>query len=965
MGSYATHITRHDTASITHSIYFTCALLTLLAVSLQVVAQSNTPNRLDVTTRTLPLVTRLPASVVNCIMQDSEGYIWYGTDGGGLCRDNGYQIDIMRSNSSHPHIIADNNVLHIAEAPHGQIWFSTNEGLYSLSKHDYSINRIDISSRNARVNDMVCDTSGMMWVAFADTILRINPDNHNIQSRIASMWGGEAREVMDLELTPDGSIWAVQFRGGIVEVVPNQASTTPITPSTPEQVIPEVLYADPTTGKIWMGTWGQGLYQLGDTSWIHMTDDDSDLNLKIQNIYISRDHTLLYTSTLGGIQAYAMTDGRLQHLQLYGYEVSDLNFVPGRLAADMFENIWVPSIEPQTFIISRSDKSIDHHELISTVNGHRYAANIKSMIAEGDTVWIHKLHTHLVAYDFVSQKEIPNPFFTSSGLLTKRHDGGVWATDPNRNIWGIFFDTEGVMRNVMGPTHTGRVSCMADDGCGHLYYACLGTLMRYNIDERTNDTISTGHGSIPCMKTDSHGQLYYISAEKGLQAIPPGGTEMGICTTGHPLALLAISATDSVWVIDEFGQVYSLQADTLCMQPSACSDQGDTYTDACFDNDGHLWLVADKYVKEYDTHRHAARKLTAYDPRIDMTSFIAITQASNSIMVGGVGGMIRLHSAEFPVETHAHDINAAVSTYVADGVVHYMSQDHAGGTTHFELSPDIGSLELRLTTFDHLRTSEIQFQYSIEGLTSGWTTLPHGENTIRLTNIGKGSYDVKVKVSEAGGPYSDIKTIAHFVRTPAWWETWWAYTLYILAAILIVAGIILTYLYIEYRKRQFNKLLLLLRTVVERQMLLEGRTQYTLPDSAKAEPDLTISTTDETTSHILEEEEISLSRLDRKFLDKAINAVITNIDDTTYGVDQLANDVCMSRSYLYRRLMTTTGQTPTDFIKTIRLERAASLLTNTTKSVAEIADLTGFSSASYFSKCFKKAYGVMPKHYKG
>ena len=71
----------------------------------------------------------------------------------------------------------------------------------------------------------------------------------------------------------------------------------------------------------------------------------------------------------------------------------------------------------------------------------------------------------------------------------------------------------------------------------------------------------------------------------------------------------------------------------------------------------------------------------------------------------------------------------------------------------------------------------------------------------------------------------------------------------------------------------------------------------------------------------------------------------------------------MSRANLHRRMKAAAGMTPTDFIRGQRLERAAWLLRNTSHSVNEISDLVGFSYASYFTKCFKEKYGVLPKDF--
>lgn len=88
-----------------------------------------------------------------------------------------------------------------------------------------------------------------------------------------------------------------------------------------------------------------------------------------------------------------------------------------------------------------------------------------------------------------------------------------------------------------------------------------------------------------------------------------------------------------------------------------------------------------------------------------------------------------------------------------------------------------------------------------------------------------------------------------------------------------------------------------------------------------------------------------------------------HIDNSEYNVEQLSADMGMSRMNLYRKLQAITGQTPTEFIRTIRLKRAAQLLQDGKLNVSEVADRVGFSSSSYFTKCFKEQFGVLPTQY--
>ena len=103
-----------------------------------------------------------------------------------------------------------------------------------------------------------------------------------------------------------------------------------------------------------------------------------------------------------------------------------------------------------------------------------------------------------------------------------------------------------------------------------------------------------------------------------------------------------------------------------------------------------------------------------------------------------------------------------------------------------------------------------------------------------------------------------------------------------------------------------------------------------------------------------------VSQEDAAFILKAVRTMEKNISNEVYGVEQLADDLCMSRSNLYLKINKLTGESALQFIHKIRLERACQLLRDTDKSIAEIASEAGFSSSAYFCTCFKREKGKTP-----
>ena len=111
---------------------------------------------------------------------------------------------------------------------------------------------------------------------------------------------------------------------------------------------------------------------------------------------------------------------------------------------------------------------------------------------------------------------------------------------------------------------------------------------------------------------------------------------------------------------------------------------------------------------------------------------------------------------------------------------------------------------------------------------------------------------------------------------------------------------------------------------------------------------------------VLKPHEISYGPVDQTFLTRALQLVETRIDDESFSVESFANAMNLSRSQLHRKLKALTNQAPNVFVRTVRLERAAQLLSQDYRSIADVALQTGFSSQAYFSKCFLEYFGCTP-----
>ncbi|HEY6913900.1 MAG TPA: DNA-binding response regulator, partial [Paludibacter sp.] len=113
----------------------------------------------------------------------------------------------------------------------------------------------------------------------------------------------------------------------------------------------------------------------------------------------------------------------------------------------------------------------------------------------------------------------------------------------------------------------------------------------------------------------------------------------------------------------------------------------------------------------------------------------------------------------------------------------------------------------------------------------------------------------------------------------------------------------------------------------------------------------------------VEPSEITITSLDEKLIEKAIQIVEGHMSDTEFSVEMLCDILGLSRGHLYKKLMAITGKGPAEFIKVVRLKRGKQLLGKSQLQIAEIAYEVGFNSPKRFTKKFREEFGMSPTEY--
>ena len=205
--------------------------------------------------------------------------------------------------------------------------------------------------------------------------------------------------------------------------------------------------------------------------------------------------------------------------------------------------------------------------------------------------------------------------------------------------------------------------------------------------------------------------------------------------------------------------------------------------------------------------------------------------------------------------------------------------------------------------------------------------MEEGRNSAFYTNLSKGEYVFQVKATDKNGLWSDKVTEFTIHRLPAFYETWWAYTLYVLIAIGILWTML--HLYLQRIKQENNR------------MLVERERMQIRPEISKVQAKAgSIS-------------DIGFVSSDEQLIEKALRIVEEHMSDPKLDVVMLADKLNVSRSTLSRKIKAMTGQTPLDFIKDIKMRHACRMLENKTVTIAEVVMALGYSDHKHFTTSFK------------
>lgn len=896
----------------------------------------------------------LPTANITHIAEDREGFLWYASDEG-LWRDDGYRVDAFRNDNANPSFWKSNNILDIACAKDGRVWVATDAGLYYINKEDYKV--VPIEHRlisGSRINNISLVNDGTLWVIAERNILHLSPSGEIIHTYRAQNEGDGSKFVNAVFSDSRNNLWMTECRGGLLRY--NTSTDHFDRCKWPDNCEPYGgIYEDKKNGCFWVATWGRGIVKYipvgtaydGEVTFQPCTFEGN--TSKGQIISLQGRGNTLWCSAMDGFYAYDITsDGSLAPHSIDGMIPKGKNIFAS-ITKDHNDNLLVASFSPRPFIIHPQDYTITRHSLSQVLKstGMEMVASDAAIDRDG-YVWLWHLRFGVVLYNPHTgecniAKNLLKWDLPSHIMERDSHGDGIWSNE-GKDIYHITHQGMNVQCTKVARLHDTPV-CIYVDGRDCLWISTTKGVVRYDQKRKRLTTLSHSTDRITKMYLSADGnRLYYISSLKGLGVIDIHTGKRKLLSD-DTFTSICRGPEGKLWIATNLGIVYTIRdsATDNTLSQELRLDNGDAILSLSFDKHGHLWMLTNNYVREYNTQNRTGRTLNARDTEIGIDFFTFMRCHEDRVYVGGAGGYCELSS--YSSLDHPNQVQLPiVSSVVTDG-----RKTIVGSRVH-EVTIDHSTinLEINFSSLNHLQQHSITYAYCLHKTgeqPEKWTTLPSGLSTAYFSGLSKGDYTISIKATDEYGNWGETYTDFTIHRLPAWWETWWMLFVYAILLIGLIVYVLHFYFLGKLQRMEIEKLVALakeLRQSQAKEVAVQGGDTEAKDDAPSC----------------------PLSKSDMQFLEKARERVMLNIRNANYTTELFASDMCMSRMSLYRRIQHITGQTPTEFMRMIRLHAAAEILKNDDAPVSEVASLVGFATPSYFTKCFKDSFGVLPTEYR-
>ncbi|MEM9690107.1 MAG: two-component regulator propeller domain-containing protein [Pseudomonadota bacterium] len=779
----------------------------------------------------LSLRDGLSQVAVVTMLQDADGFLWFGTENG-LNRYDGYEFVHYKADRGNPDALRNDFIYSLAEAPDGAIWVSTKgggvarfdkkAGTFQSFRHDPDDART-LSGDNVRT--LLVDSDGAVWAGVRNGGLNRIDTSGDVQR--FPLIEGRTASVHALYEASDGSLW-VGADEGLFRIDRDSGDTQAYrhdsrNPNTLSSDRIRSILVD-RQGTLWVGTLDGGLNRLDSESgdFSHFRNSESAQSLssdRVTSILEDRDGRL-WIGTSRGLNLHI---GGTDRFVRFNHDASDRGSLSNDAISSMLQDrsglLWIGTLAAGVNKWNPRSWALGLQESEQIAASADAKPIVTALTTSEDTLWIGTFGEGLVARDRSSdalthyRHNPDNPRSISDDRVMsvlRASNGAIWAgtmrgglnrlnpetgaattyrNDPNddtslsaNGVMTVFEDSE---QTIWVGTFGGGIS---------VYNSATDSFSRIGVANDVQPGLSSPR--VTAFAEDSHGNLWIGTDGGGLNLYmrDSGLVYAYRFDQNDPRSLssdtiysLHVDSLDRVWVGTRDAGLDRVVGSSV--RPDAIRftnvDQNDGLSNDVVngiqsDASGRLWLSTNYGITQVDPSTGTFRQLHRDDGlQGEEFNFGAHHRSDDgTLFFGGLQGYNEFKPERLPA-------SAAIPPVVLTGFF-------LGGGGKQPV-PDTGVLDLdyqddnisfEFAALDFASPQNNRYQYKLEGFDKDWIDLGN-RRRVTYTDLDDGAYVLRVKGASADGVWNHAGVALPITVAPAPWLSWWAYLGYVAAAVQV------------------------------------------------------------------------------------------------------------------------------------------------------------------------------------
>lgn len=978
------------------------SLIAALFITLSSFAQGSLPSRFNVSY--LNMAAGMPNNFADDIFQDSYGFVWISTHGGGLVRYDGFNYMNFNLGSSGISL-RSNSCRNVYEDHFKRLWIAFEEGpqVLDLKTMQPVIPPCENEKVEAQLNKalknlctrMYCDAKGNVWMVSFNLLTRISFNEKGEVNRVLSIsYPYNAPDLGLCDVYRNGTV--VMCNNGVVSEFSVQTNRL-VAKNISSMFLPlDYRYAGAVIsyhGKIWLGT-NRGLYNSAKQEFHASGTVHSLQHEVVTSLAITEDDKLL-VGTLCGVDIIDDKTGTIEHWNCSSVNPLSSNFVNSLLAKD--GQIWVGTETGGITKLAPRQLQLEFfkHDAANPASLSPNAVNAMYAAPDG-TLWVGTVEGGLNALA-PGSRNFTHYTTANSGL--PHNSVSTLAADNRGNLW---IGTWGTGIAVMNLQQPGRIIPLVVDAkhqhflnfAGALVYdpindgMWLGTndglffydLKRQQLIEPFKGCLNV-RGCIGSLITRDGKLLMGCvqgMVEINLKSRIPGKGDFAVKYHQYKLDAPESGVIDKIlsFCLAKDGKIwlgsngyglycYNYNKEGKTYVKSFTTNNGlanNTVKGIVEDNQGMLWIATDNGLSIFNPKTETFSSYSRKDGLLSSQFYFngAIRDAKGKIYLGTDEGLMAVTGVNHAVHNSAR---LRFTELLVDNQPVFAGSDYLDDDISIAKRLCIHESDKSFTIFfsalNYGNDTQGVYLYRMKGYENDWVQLKPGQHSVRYSTLPAGSYQFEVKYIPSFDSDKEQVISVDIKVTPYFWKSWWFVSLMVIAFIAFLLYIYTSRLE-KMREREVEELYRPIEAALKNsdepgklqsriQMILENQKRY--QDSQKKS---------------IEADRKQVAEKERPFMDIVMEVMEKNYDNSEFGVQELADEMRMNRSVLSKKLNAEAGQPTAQFIRNYRLDIAKKMITENVanRNITEIAYRVGFNDPKYFTRCFTKQYGVSPSSYK-